>query len=428
MLAVWAFCIVLFTILPFDLVDRTVTLYGFGVLILYLSYFCFGAILESYWFQPVRMRPDIGVDFTTTDQILKCAALIAITAFLWDLIGKDLLNLSASFLERSSRAQALLYGEQSKSSLAFKIGFLFYPAGFTYMVREIGFEEKIRPLQVIVFGILPVFLATLSMGGRMPILYGLLLIVLSCNIRKILNRRLIKSRRISFGWKYLLIIKIGIGILFVAALIYFIQVFIVRAELNGGVRTMFDIAAKTWGIGFTGFRANYMFAMLGNELTYLIFVFSWYLTQGLLISNYIFSGYNGDMLWGVYGIDLLTALMRRIDGQFVAQGFSQLLSLKVYGFFPSAFGSLFVDFQFFGLLPTMLWGWLAALVYHKNTEAIDHRWLLFSPFVFLGIVFSIINTPLGFSNGLMTHFWLVIAFYFSRRVKAGIASINKRVL
>jgi hypothetical protein len=43
---------------------------------------------------------------------------------------------------------------------------------------------------------------------------------------------------------------------------------------------------------------------------------------------------------------------------------------------------------------------------------VQHRtdWLLIGPFATIGIVFSIINTPLGFTNGFVTHGWLLVAF------------------
>jgi hypothetical protein len=28
----------------------------------------------------------------------------------------------------------------------------------------------------------------------------------------------------------------------------------------------------------------------------------------------------------------------------------------------------------------------------------------------MGIIFSLVNTPIGFANGLVTHFWLVVTF------------------
>ena len=36
-------------------------------------------------------------------------------------------------------------------------------------------------------------------------------------------------------------------------------------------------------------------------------------------------------------------------------------------------------------------------------------------FVTMGILFSFINTPIGFANGLVTHLWLLVAFVAARQ-------------
>jgi hypothetical protein len=86
---------------------------------------------------------------------------------------------------------------------------------------------------------------------------------------------------------------------------------------------------------------------------------------------------------------------------------------------PSAFGSLYVDFAFVGLVFTAIWGWWTAFVYKNYKQGYDHRWMMVAPFVNLGIFFSLINTPLGFSNGFMTHLWLYIGFKAIRRRQLG---------
>jgi hypothetical protein len=106
--------------------------------------------------------------------------------------------------------------------------------------------------------------------------------------------------------------------------------------------------------------------------------------------------------------------MRRLNGEFLAGGYADLLHLNVYGFLPSAFGSLFVDLHFFGLIPCMIWGWLTGKVYGAVRQGQDPRWLLAVPFISVGIFFSLINTPIGFSNGLVTHLWLAAAFMTAR--------------
>jgi hypothetical protein len=149
----------------------------------------------------------------------------------------------------------------------------------------------------------------------------------------------------------------------------------------------------------------------------MIFIFVWYLVQGLVMSNAIFTSYNGGMLLGGYGIDLAAALLRRVNGNFIADGYAVLLQMNTYGFLPSAFGSLYVDLKFFGLIPCLIWGWLAGKVYGQVKRGQDPRWLLIVPFVTVGIFFSLINTPIGFSNGFVTHLWLVAAFLTAKVVR-----------
>lgn len=211
--------------------------------------------------------------------------------------------------------------------------------------------------------------------------------------------------------------KAGVGLLGAIAFIYFVQVFATRADVVGGVEGMFGVAETSWGVSFNGRLSNFFFGVFGPDVTYLIFIFAWYLVQGLVMSNVIFSQYDGGLLMGAYGIDLMSALLRRLNSEFVADGYSVLLQMNVYGFLPSAFGSLYVDLKFLGLIPCLIWGWLAGKVYLNVKRGQDPRWIMVVPFVTLGIFFSLINTPIGFSNGFVTHGWMIVAFLTSRLVK-----------
>ena len=181
---------------------------------------------------------------------------------------------------------------------------------------------------------------------------------------------------------------------------------------------MFRVAETIWGVAFRGAAADLMFRVLGDEITYIIFIFNWYVVQGLPMSNILFSKYDGPMQFGVYGVDLISALVRRLDGALVARGFDSLQQLGTYGFLPSAFGSLYVDLWFYGIVVSGVWGTLAGLVYQRVRRGRDSRWLIFAPFVTVGILFSLMNTPIGFSNGLMTHLWVLLAFMSAKQVKA----------
>ena len=69
---------------------------------------------------------------------------------------------------------------------------------------------------------------------------------------------------------------------------------------------------------------------------------------------------------------------------------------------------------FFGILASFCWGLLTSLCFQKIIKQKRIDWFFIGPFVTAGILFSIINTPLGFNNGLITHLWLLFAFILLR--------------
>lgn len=415
MLLTWLACIAVFLVLPFRLEGRAVSLYGFLVLGLFIGAFCLAALAAARP-QPQRPRPPgVAVDFRLTDRILITAAVIAGLASIIDIQGSNVLNLAEAYQARSDRAGALLAGGESESTLWFQIAFLTYPAGYIYLIREIGFRPKPVLWRVAAFGLLPVVLTSLAMGGRAPLFYAFLMLVFGYLIRAQVfpmarqaarQRRATRQRAFRLGPAS----KAGVALVGIVAAIYFVQVFFARADVVGGVEGMFGVAELSWGVSFNGYMSGLYYNLFGADGTYLIFIFAWYMVQGLIMSNAIFTDYDGPMMMGTYGVDLVSALMRRINGEFVADGFAVLLDMNTYGFLPSAFGSLFVDFKYFGLLPCLIWGWLAGKVYGEIKRGADPRWLMVGPFVTLGIYFSLINTPIGFSNGFVTHLWLVAAF------------------
>lgn len=420
MLLVWTLCVAAFLILPFRLEGRIVTLYGFMIMGLFIATFCAGALAASRP-QPQRpLQPGVTIDFRMTDRILITAAVIAGLASILDIQGHNVLDLAEAYQARSDRAGALLAGSQSESTIWFQIAFLTYPAGYVYLMREIGFRPKPVLWRVGAFGLLPVVLTSLAMGGRAPLFYAFLMLILGYLLRKRVFPELGRTRAPrqaparARAFRLGPASKAGIGLVGVLAAIYFVQVFFARADVVGGVEAMFGVAELGWGVSFNGHMSGLYYALLGADGTYLVFIFAWYAVQGLVMSNIIFTQYDGPMMLGAYGVDLISALVRRINGEFIADGFGVLLDMNTYGFLPSAFGSLYVDFKFFGLIPCVIWGWLAGKVYGEIKLARDPRWLLLGPFVMLGIVFSLINTPIGFSNGLVTHLWLVAAFVTAR--------------
>lgn len=421
MLMVWSACVALFYILPFQLENRVMSLYGLLILLLFIAVYCIGAASASGRMVQRPVPTDVAIDFRMTDRILASAAGIAFAAVVMDVQDRNIFNLLGAYQARSDTAGGLLNASASDTSVWFQIAFLTSPAAYIYLVREIAFRPRPILWRLAVFGFAPIVMVSLAAGGRNPLFYAVLTAGFAYLLRKHIFRNGVPGTKVSAPkrkrrpiFKLNLGSRILVGVLLACVGLYFARVFVVRADVAGGVDAMFGIAGSSWGVNFNGPMADVLFAVLGPDLTYLVFVFVWYVVQGFVMSNTLFTSYDGPMMWTAYGIDISAAIARRSNSDFLATGFGHLLSLNTFGFLPSAFGSLFVDFKFLGLLPCFIWGWLSGLTYKKIKQASDPRWLLAAPIVLNGILLSLINTPLGFSNGLITHLWLVVAFMSAR--------------
>lgn len=421
MIAVWTVCIAAFYALPLQLENRTLSLIGFLVLALFIGAFCAGTLLAG---RSERGRASMGpliVSFRNADRVLIIACTTALAALAWDSLGRNLFDLGASFQQRDMAAGALMGGAASSSSLMFQIGFLTYPAAYILLAREIAFKPQPNFLFLGVFGLGPIMAASLVMGGRFPLLYALTTAVLAYRLRRFTGVKRADPRprpekAASGARQRAPLAKIGFGTKVIVAtagcmiFVYSAQVFLTRASFLGGVEQHLAYASTSWGVNFNGRFSEIFISGLGVEGAYLVFVFTWYTVQGFVMSNVIFTDYQGPMLFGTYGIDLASALMRRLNGDYVGDSFFELLRINTYGFLPSAFGTLFVDLKYIGILISGLWGWGAGIVFLRARNANDPRWLLVLPFVTMGIVFSLLNTPFGFANGFSTHLWLLATF------------------
>lgn len=416
MLAVWVLVVAAYVILPFRSVEREFTFAGIASLALFIAFFVAGTLVPGRGRVPAAgdaAGAGAFCDASRAERMLMVVCGATVVFLLLDIRGKSIFDLALTYELRSEAADALLNAEASQSSTWFQLAFLLYPAGYVFAVVHVLFARRLSGLRLAAFGLLPVGLATLSMGGRVPIFYWALCAFLAWRVRR---RRLAGGHPLLSPLSPLQRGGIALGATaFIAAMTYyFAVVFFVRAEVAGGASEMFDLAESRWGIAFDGALSGPIFALFGPDGAYLLFVFVWYLVQGLVMSTYLFTAYDGPLQFGIYGIDLMSALMRRTSPELVASGFESLLSLNVMGFLPSAFGSLYVDLWYFGVFVCFVWGMLAALVHRRIRAGADERWLVFGPIVTLGIVFSIINTPIGFTNGLVTHFWLLAAFLLLR--------------
>ncbi len=408
MLGVWGLCLTAFALLPYQLLDRELTAHGLAMLVTFIGFYLVGTLLVPTRQHASNVVPSIPIDATKAENWLMVATLLANVFFILDAKDKSIFDLAIAYELRSGTADALLRADTSSSSLWFQLAFLFYPAGYVFTAVHALYAPRVQIWKIAVFGLLPIILATLSMGGRNPIFYALIVVWLVFRERRKIVHLAAQDKKISNLRKWSL--RFAWFVVLVALFEFFVTVFMVRAGTAGGATEMFMHAEQVWGVGFRGPMSGVIFTIFGEDISYLIFIFSWYLVQGFVISNYLFSGYDGPLQIGAYGIDLFSALMRRLDPDRLAEGFNSLLTLGTYGFLPSAWGSLYVDFGFFGIIFCVIWGAFTALCYRRIVLQRREDWLLIGPFVSMGIVFSIINTPLGFTNGFVTHAWLLGAF------------------
>src|SRR4051794_18360502 len=121
MLMIWGICILAFLLLPFVLIGRTLSAWGFLVLCLFIAAFCFGAVSRTLVGQlraPQSVVPrELGFDFGRADMWLTIASLAAIAVIGAELFSGNYLDLSAAWEIRADRANNLLIGEFSDSSL-----------------------------------------------------------------------------------------------------------------------------------------------------------------------------------------------------------------------------------------------------------------------------------------------------------------------
>jgi hypothetical protein len=408
MLITWGVAFLLLNLLPFHIVNRDLSVFGYAMIALALMCFCGGALLRSPIVAVSPQARSIAPDFQRSDIVFPVIAVIAIASALWELrSGADL---DALWQVRNARAGAIISGENSGSSLSFQILFMLSPVAYTIIAREIIFRPVINLVRLGIFGFGPLIGSALALGGRGPLLFGITFALFAY-----LSRPKAAKTRARKKMTPRTFVLAGVSIVFaLVALNYFATVFFVRAG-DAGAQGMLDLTGDTWGVMFDGPTAEAMKSTLGVGTTYLIFVFVWYLVQGIVIANVLFTSYADSPHLGIYGVELVTALFRRIDGNFVAMRFLSLDSLNVVGFLPSAFGSLFVDVLYFAFPIIALWGYLTGMVYNKTRRSADARWALAAPFVIQGIVFSLLNTPIGLTNGLVSHSWMILMFIMAKQ-------------
>lgn len=406
MLTIWALAVAAFVLLPFQLETRTVTVYGFLLLACFIATFVAGTFFASPIIPRSERTFSKAIDLSAADKLIRIVVAITLVSLLLDYSTAGISTLEDAFFERDARSVGVLRGLDTGGSVFFQIGFMTYPIGYVAIAREIIFREKISLFALFFLGFLPLILASLVMGGRGPILYGFLILLAAYSSRRDIFNKKRARIQVSKTKRFATALIFFAGAL--VAMNYFIKVFFVRADVAGGVDAMLQISASNWGVSFNGPGSDILRSFIGEGNMYLVYVFLWYLVQGLVISNVVFTEFAGEPTLGIYGIDLASAVVRRFDPNFVSSRLMPLADINVYGFLPNAFGSLYVDFKYFAFVLAFVWGLLCGLAYRRIAVSKEARWIFAGPFISVGLIFSLINTPLGFGNGLVTHFWLIL--------------------
>jgi len=410
MFLIWFSCLFLWVTLPFQLVGREVSTYGIIIFLLFLLAFFIGTISSK------------NKSFISTNSIVftkkaqRIISLVSFVSLICLLIDFDIsnLNLISVAQEREVISLSLLTGGLSNSSTAFKIAFLTYPSAYVLIALSIIYSKKINYLPLFILGYLPIILSTVVMGGRNPLFYAIAITFFSIKIRSNYSEELnvYKPKSNNLSYKQT-VIKFIVLSFIVIAISYFINVFISRAEMIGGTSTMFTLAESNWGVGFNGYGSKFFFDLFGEKMSFLIFITSWYIVQGLIMSATIFENFTSSAYLGSYGIEFVTAVFRRIDSYAIFKNYNKLNEFNIVGFYPSVFGSLFVDFKFIGIFIIFFWGKWCRSVYN-NVKKLKLNSMLLYPFMSTGILLSFINTPFGVANGFVIYIWLFVAYYFTK--------------
>ncbi len=160
---------------------------------------------------------------------------------------------------------------------------------------------------------------------------------------------------------------------------------------------------------------------LSKSLAMNIISITMYLTNSvvsldkIIINHASFSHY-----YGVYEVGILSPLLQVFSPNTdIIQIMNQELNnVGIFGFYVSAGGSLFLDFGLIGTLVSIfIWGFLSGICYRyiRDTNRIEPQ-LAFS-FIFMSIVVSPINSPIGMSNSfLILCSLLVVCWQITHRI------------
>jgi len=404
----WTFVFLVYFLGPINL-EPKVSLLGFTFLIAHLLVFSIGATFFAR-ITPFKMSTiSYPTDTNRTTNVTCLLMLIGLVGCLMSVYGKlsslDTISFSTLSSLRTMHAQALLGGQEIKSSFLRAVAFLSYPAGYVAISSAlISFEKLTRPIKLLFFFLIfSTALVAICSGGRSQLLVLFLFIFISCYVRGQMGKTVIPRSPA---------LRICILALIAGALLYSSIIWITRTqEAHMNTDTMLQHAASVWGAKPKPYLLSISERLHDKKLTQTVLSSTFYFIQSLSTTEKLLNAINDvPTLMGGYHTDLIAAGLRALPGgqDFLRQGYATLLSANIYGFFTGAWTALFVDFWAFSLFFALIWGTFTGKAWlcfsHQPTLINGLRYIFWS----YSILISFISPPFGFSNSFLTFVWFVI--------------------
>jgi hypothetical protein len=304
---------------------------------------------------------------------------------------------------RYERAEDVLAATAISRGILTYFGYLLYPALYLVVAIGICYYEGLRSrgkLLLTANMIGPCLLAVLF-GGRSPILVLFLIIVASCVVRRLLGLR-------AFPAGASLKVAGVVGIL--GFILYTNLIWFQRLELSAStVNVLLEHAEKVWGIEPSQQFESWLAGMGKQDLMVPLLGAWFYLFQGPSILERLITVREYPVLFGGHHIDIVAAGFRLFPATrtMLADGYASLLQANVYGFFPTAWGSLLIDFSF-GAFPLIaLWGAVCGTSYMRLRRDGRPGDAIYYVFLVYSIMISPISAPFGLANSfvIFLHFF-----------------------
>lgn len=328
-------------------------------------------------------------------------------------VSTDLVGLAGFTELRYLRAEELATGTERERGWLTYFGWLLYPG--LYLVCVVGFlcydELSRRTKLLLLLNMLGPFVLAVLYGGRSPILALFLLLLSACVVRIAVGKSALPR---SAMFKLL-----GVTAL-VVFVVYTNLIWFERLELTSQTVEMFlSHVATIWGIEPGASLVDLLVGL--DQLDFLVPLLGlyFYLFQGPATLEKILSTESIPILFGGQHIDIVAAafLIFSPTREMLARGYDALLDANIYGFFTTAWGSLFIDISYLTFIFAAIWGWVSGLMYWRLKRRRQLGDAALYAFLMYTVLISPISAPFGLANSFSI-FLYVLGFWLWARVRA----------